>query len=152
MPQRDRAAVHVHLVAVEAELLLDRQVLSRKRLVDLDQVDGLERQAGTRERFPRCRGGTHPHQHRLDAGRRPFHQAAHRPEAMTIDGVARRQDERGAAVDDAAGVARGDGSVLLECRRELREHVERGIGAHVVVAIDDRPAAGVGPLPARARV
>src|SRR2546430_1037391 len=38
MAERDRAAVHVRLLAIEAEVLLDGEVLRRKRLVDLDEV------------------------------------------------------------------------------------------------------------------
>ena len=44
MAERDRAAVDVDLVAIEAELLLDRQVLRGERLVDLDQIDVVERE------------------------------------------------------------------------------------------------------------
>ena len=41
----DRAAVDVGLVAVEPELLLDGEVLRREGLVDLDEVDLVERGA-----------------------------------------------------------------------------------------------------------
>src|SRR5439155_18842969 len=37
VPERDRPAVHVGPVPVEAEILLHREVLRRERLVDLDQ-------------------------------------------------------------------------------------------------------------------
>src|SRR5262245_64681569 len=50
MAERDRAAVHVHLGEVEAGLLLPREHDRRKRLVDLDQVDVVGRQAGALER------------------------------------------------------------------------------------------------------
>ena len=39
MAERDRAAVHVDLLAIEAELLLDREVLAGERLVDLEEID-----------------------------------------------------------------------------------------------------------------
>ncbi len=39
MAERDRAAVDVGLLAIEAQLLLDGQILAGERLVDLDQVD-----------------------------------------------------------------------------------------------------------------
>src|SRR5262245_16590229 len=42
MSQRNRAAVHVDLVAIEAQLLLDRQILRRKGFVHLDQIDVLQ--------------------------------------------------------------------------------------------------------------
>src|SRR6185369_13936559 len=39
VPERDRAAVDVDLVTVQAELLLAAEVLGREGLVDLDEVD-----------------------------------------------------------------------------------------------------------------
>ena len=46
MAERDRAAVDVDLLAIQAELLLDGEVLRRERFVDFDQVDVGEREAG----------------------------------------------------------------------------------------------------------
>src|SRR5687767_4666410 len=46
MSERDGAAVDVDPVAVQAELLLDRQVLRRKRLVDFNEVDIVQRELG----------------------------------------------------------------------------------------------------------
>ena len=53
MAERDGAAVDVDPVAIEAELLLDREVLRGERLVDLDQIDVL-RATGRPSRAP-CR-------------------------------------------------------------------------------------------------
>ena len=39
MTERDSAAVDVDALAIEPELLLDRQVLRREGLVDLDEID-----------------------------------------------------------------------------------------------------------------
>src|SRR5262245_19519419 len=44
--ERDRAAVDVALLAVELQLLLAAEVLRRERLVDLDQVEVTDLQAG----------------------------------------------------------------------------------------------------------
>ena len=44
VPERDRAAVDVDLVPVEAELAAVGQGLRGERLVDLDQVERLDRQ------------------------------------------------------------------------------------------------------------
>src|SRR5579872_7603590 len=46
MAERDRAAVHVHAIAIQAELLFDGEILAGERLVDLEQIDVRERQAG----------------------------------------------------------------------------------------------------------
>ena len=37
--ERDRAAVHVHALRIEAELANDDEALRRERLIQLDQVD-----------------------------------------------------------------------------------------------------------------
>src|SRR5581483_9181965 len=49
VPDRDRAAVDVHLRLVEAELANDGERLRRERLVELDEVDLVERHAGALE-------------------------------------------------------------------------------------------------------
>ena len=46
MAERDRAAVNVHLVAIQPELLFDREVLRREGLVHFDQINVVELQAG----------------------------------------------------------------------------------------------------------
>src|SRR2546426_10706053 len=53
MPERDRAAVHIRLLPIEAEVLLDREVLRRESLVDLGQVHVLDFQPGALERLAR---------------------------------------------------------------------------------------------------
>src|SRR6266487_1911616 len=46
MPDRDASALHVELVAVELQLSLARDHLSREGLVDLDQVDVRQGETG----------------------------------------------------------------------------------------------------------
>ena len=46
MAERDGAAVEIDLVRVEAELAQDGQRLGREGLVELDQVDVVEGEAG----------------------------------------------------------------------------------------------------------
>ena len=81
-----------------------------------------ERQLRALERLADRRRRSHAHQRRLDADRRPRHDAAERlqrraPCTASLAG----DDERRGAVDDAAGVAGGDDAVLLEHRRQLRQ-------------------------------
>jgi len=49
--QRDRAAVHVDLRQVDAELLLPREHDRGEGFIDLDEVDVLQRQARSLEDF-----------------------------------------------------------------------------------------------------
>src|SRR5205085_1786734 len=53
VPERDRAAVHVRLLAIEAEVFLHREVLRREGLVDLDEIHVLDLEAGALERLAR---------------------------------------------------------------------------------------------------
>src|SRR6185503_10920088 len=61
MTEGDRAAVHIRLVAIEAELLLHREVLRRERLVDLDQVHVTDLLTRPIECLTRRRRGTDAH-------------------------------------------------------------------------------------------
>src|SRR3954471_22190441 len=55
VPERDRAAIHVHLLHVRAVLLLPGQDDGRERLVDLDQVHLVDGHAGALEHLVRGR-------------------------------------------------------------------------------------------------
>ena len=45
MPERDRAAVHIHLLLIEPEVAHHGHDLRRERLVEFDQLDVLQRRA-----------------------------------------------------------------------------------------------------------
>src|SRR5258706_2258558 len=63
----DRPAVHVDPLAIEPQLLLDRQVLRRERLVDLEQVDLAQGQTGALQDEADGRHGADPHDARRHA-------------------------------------------------------------------------------------
>ena len=92
------------------------------------------------ERLANRRRRAHAHQRRLDADRGPRHDAAERLRAFRLHRILAGDDQRGRAVDDAAGVAGGDDAVLLEHRRQLRENLHRRLGPHVIVLLDERDA------------
>src|SRR6185312_3456989 len=46
MPERDRAAIHIHAVPVPLELIAVSQRLRRERFVRLDEIEIADRQAG----------------------------------------------------------------------------------------------------------
>ncbi len=52
MSQGHRAAVDVDLLGIEAEFTIDRQGDGRKRLVDLEQVDVVDRQSCLFQQLP----------------------------------------------------------------------------------------------------
>ena len=69
-PEGDRAAVHVGAVRIETEPPAHGQRLRRERLVELDQVDVGQRDAGPRRARP-CTAPDRPEAHHRRARRRP---------------------------------------------------------------------------------
>ena len=67
----------------------------------------VERQAGLLEHLARRRRRPHAHQGWLDADRGPVREPRERRESVVTDTGVRCQQQRGAAVDDARGVAGG---------------------------------------------
>jgi hypothetical protein len=70
----DGAAVDVGLGAVEAELLLHREVLRREGLVDLDEVHLVEVHPRALEALLDRRHGADAHELRLHRGDAPLHE------------------------------------------------------------------------------
>ena len=133
MAERDRAAVDVHLVAIEAQLFLHRKVLRRERFVHFDEIHVLQRQPGLLEDLARRGRRSHAHQRGLDADIRPVREPRERLQAARFDALLRREQQRRRAVDDAAGVAGGNAAILTEGRRQFCEPLHRRIGPHVIV-------------------
>jgi len=65
--ERDRTAVHVHALGVESQLPDDGQGLRRERLVQLDQVEIGDLEAGAGEELSHRGDGPDPHHARIDA-------------------------------------------------------------------------------------
>ncbi len=117
MAQRNRAAVHVDLVAIEAQALFRPPDTVRRRLRSLRS--GRCRPASARLSSAPVRvAGTGPLAHDLgiDTGDAPAHDASHRLQAALFRLGERHHHDGRAAIDDAAGVAGSDGPVLAERR------------------------------------
>src|SRR5438093_7605471 len=140
MAERDRPSVHVRPLSLEAEVLLDGEILRREGLVDLDEVHVLDAQARAREGLTRRGRGADAHDVRVDSADAAGDDAGHRRETgLPRRRLAREHQCRGTVVDPAR-VARGHGPVLLEPRLEGRELLERRVRADVLVPVDDRRA------------
>src|SRR5690242_1351543 len=94
MPDCDGAAMHVRLVAVQAQLLLHCEILRRERLVHLHQVHLLELHLGLLERLACRRCGSDAHVLGLHSRHGPRDQTAQRLQAMRL-GVLVARDHRG---------------------------------------------------------
>src|SRR5437762_2138347 len=105
MPERNRAAVHVCLLAIEPELLLNRQILCGKSFVDFDQIHVCEFKAGFLKCLQRSRHGTDAHDLRLNAGICPTYDATERLRSMSLGVTLAGDYKRGGAVNDSGGVS-----------------------------------------------
>src|SRR5215204_6225110 len=142
VPKSYRSAVRVQplVVGVHPPLVEDGQRLCRKRLVQLDQADALQRDTGPVESFPG--GGNGPYAH--DSRRHPCHSNAlylrHRFEPVRLRVVPGDNHHRCGPVVQGAGVTSCDGSTLLEGWPELGELLQRGVAPRSLVGLDHRIA------------
>src|SRR5258707_9847639 len=118
MAERDGPAVDVGPLTVQAQLLLDREVLAGASLVHLHDVHVPQGETGTLQRLARRGHGTDAHDLRGHARDRPRHDARERPEPAAPCLVLVRHHEGGRAVHDPARVAGGDEAVPSEGRLE----------------------------------
>src|SRR5262249_54273236 len=112
--ERDGAPADIGPLAAQAELLFDRQVLGRECLVDLDELDRVEPKAGLLETAPDRGRGPDAHDLGIAAHRGPSGDTRERAAALALGHLPRADHERGGAVADARGVARGHDAPLLE--------------------------------------
>ena len=119
---------------IDAELLDDGEDLAGEGLVDLDEIDVLERHAGALERDLRRRNGADAHDLGIAADDAPADDAAERLFRLGVFSCSNRYYS--CAVDDPAGVAGGDEAVLGEGGLELGQSFHGGLGAEVIVLRD----------------
>src|SRR5476649_2241104 len=110
----DGASVDVALIARQAQLFFDGEILRREGFVDLEEVEVLQLRLMTVERATDGRRRSDAHDRRVAARNAPADQLAQRLQAALVGEGARRKDERSSAVADAARRPRVDDAVLLE--------------------------------------
>src|SRR5437764_2359609 len=120
---RDGTAVHIGLGAVEPQLLLDGEVLGRKRLVHLDEIELLELHAGLLQRLAGrgCRANAHVPG--LDPRHRPRYEAAQRLQAMRLGEILARDHGGRRTVHDPGRVAGGHKPILLEVGFQAEQYL-----------------------------
>src|SRR5690606_14030517 len=134
----DGAAVDVELVPVDAEVLGRRHDLGGERLVDLDQVDVVDRHAGVLQRALARLDGAHAHDLGGEARDAGGDDARERGEPELGGLRVGHDDDRGGAIVERAAVACGHDAVGTEDRVELGDRVVGDAGARAVVGGDDR--------------
>src|SRR5271169_6645412 len=154
----DGSAVDVQLLVGDVQVLLELQHHRCERLVELEQVDVVNGQAGAVQHLTSGRGGPGQHDDRIGATGGGGHDACPRSQALRLAGGLGTDQHQCGAVDDAGAVAAGvhvidllDVVVLLqrhviepahcadsvERGLELAQTFQRGVGAHVLVVVED---------------
>src|SRR5207248_8813711 len=134
--ERDRAAVDVDLLRVQAELVGGHQADRGERFVDLDQV---ERAGG--ELFLGQRGEDGVGRLLVQARVRPGDDSVradlgNRRDAELLGLRLAGDDDRGGAVGDLRGGPGGDGAVRRERGAQLRQALGGGVGTDTFVGAE----------------
>ena len=105
MTHRDRAAVDVDLVVRHAHLAHEPQHHRGERLVDLDQVDVVDRHAGPGQRLAGGRRRAGQHDRRFLTGDSAGHDSRSRGESQVVTDLLGTDHDQRRAVHDPGGVA-----------------------------------------------
>src|SRR4051812_45087293 len=133
--ERDRAAVDVDLGQVGAGLLLPREHHRREGLVDLDQVDVVDRQAGLLQGVRRRRDGRREHVDRVGAAHGEMVHSGAGSEVVLLERPLADHEDRGGAVRDLRRDRRGDPAALAH-RLERLHLLEAGVTPRTFVGGD----------------
>src|ERR1700685_3630818 len=115
MSERDGPAIHIDFVAIEAEFLLDGEILCGEGFIYFDQINVIQRQPGFLQSDLRGRNWAAAHKLRLNTRDPPADDSAHRLDAALVGFFKRHDNDCRGPVNNAAGVAGGDSTVLAEC-------------------------------------
>ena len=137
MAERDGAAVDVDARRIEAERADDGEGLRGKGLVELDEADVVEGEAGELEGFGDGGDGTDAHLFRQAAGDGVGDEAGEGVKAEFAGAAGIHENGGGGAVGGLRGVAGGDGSLRVEGGLELGQRFGGGVGARAFVGGED---------------
>jgi hypothetical protein len=149
MTERDRAAVGVHLGGIvgQAELAQAGKHLGGEGFIDLDQIEVADLEPQALHQLAGRRHRTDAHDARRHAGRRHAEHAGTRRKAVAFHRIGGGDDHGGGPVIDPRGIARRHRAGIAERGAQLGELLGRGVGARMLVRVDqDGPApAGISP-------
>src|SRR6516164_11863872 len=137
MTDRDRSAVHVRLLPRQAELLFNRKVLRRERLVNLDEIYLAKAGPGALHQFANGRRRSDPHDARFDASGCPVDQPPDRGDSLFLRPAASGHHRAACPVADAGGRASVNDAVLLENLVKLLQAFQGGVRPIVLVSLEE---------------
>src|SRR6185369_4133204 len=112
MSESNGAAVDVEFVAVELEVAITGEDLSRERFVQFNKIKTLERQSVFRFQLANRRNGADTHDARVDPHGGKTYDAREWFQTTGLDEVCAAEDHRGRTICDAGRVCGGDGARL----------------------------------------
>ena len=127
MAQGHRPPVDVHLLLVQAQRSDHRQRLHRERLVQLDQIEVVDRDLHLGAQLSHGLDRTQPHELRLYPRHGRGHNARPWPPSQRLRQRLLSDQGRGRAVGDPGGVARGDAPVCSEGWLQLGQRLQGGV-------------------------
>src|ERR1700733_185209 len=133
MPQRNRPAIHIRLIAIQSQNFLYRQILRRKRFVHFDAIHLLQRQPRQLQRALRRRHRPNPHNPRIDSRRSPRHNPSNRLKPPILSDRLPRNHNRRRPIHNSARVPRRHNPIFLKRRRQLLQNFHRCLRSPVIV-------------------
>ena len=124
-----------------------REHLRRERLVQLDEVDLIERQSGACQHLAHGGNRSDAEALRRDAGRGVGDKARQRLDAPFLRRAGGHQDDRSRAVARLRRIAGGDRAGGVKCRSQLREGLGGRIAPRTLVLSERHVAPLWGPPP-----
>src|SRR5918997_797737 len=135
--ERDRPPVNVRLLEVQPNLAHHGQELCRERLIELDKVQVVHREAGYVEHLGDSDHRPYAHDLRPHPADGEPHKADEWREPAALGLLAVHDHDRGCPVGALGRVAGRDRAVLLKDGRELGKLLQRGV-ARALVALEGR--------------
>src|SRR5271156_6611561 len=140
MTERNGSSVGIDMerIAGNTEFAQHRESLRGERLVQLDDVHLLNGQASERKNLARRGYRADAHYPRSHAGSRTGDHPAQGLQPIAFGSRFRCNQQSSGPVIDARGIARGDCAVRLYHRLQLRQRIQTGFFARMLVAVHNR--------------
>ena len=136
MAEGDGAAIEIDPRRIEPKLLDAGQRLGGEGLVELDNIDLVERQAGPGQRLADRRHRAEAHQFGLAAGDREGADARQHRQPMLAGVILAGHQHRRRAVGQRRGAAGGDRTRGVEGRGQTGQRRCRGLGPDAAIGLD----------------
>src|ERR1022692_1578339 len=127
MSQSNRPTIHIHFLAVQSQLLLYSQILRRKRLIHLNQINVVQRKPSLLQSHFSSRHRTAPHHLRLNPCNPPANNPPQRLNTSLARFLERHQHHSRRPIDNPARVPSSNSSALTKRSLQLRQSFQSSL-------------------------